>query len=458
MLAPLLASLLGAIALPRAPAGADLIVHTPRLDQLEGVVAFFESAGEHAPLLRPASWRTEFHPLVEVDIGRSDSLSRAGIDPTSWATLSYVGGDRITCLTLRDPPAFESRAEERLRSLGEAWTSPVTGASIRAATHAGKVIAGYAIRGRQACAVSGSRNSESLLLQAAKLLQSPPQRQHWAALESLPGRLYLVLRHYILGLSGDSRSLSVAGKAIGIAAPRFKAGGGSPYADLPSSGVLYARAFLEPQARAESASLILPDWKALCPACEASQPRELLALLVENLTGNVLLRVDAARMSGALKTAWARYFAIKHAYLAEVRRIEEVRRALAQAAGWRGARKTPRGVLFPIEGGEVEIGVRGSQLYVGNDSGAIERAFLAHSVRPAKRKHGAELSVDPQLVSRALAQVSLLDALASRDHAPLLAISLELGPLLDATGPIKGWIDGEADGSQRFALTWTLLP
>jgi len=75
-----------------------------------------------------------------------------------------------------------------------------------------------------------------------------------------------------------------------------------------------------------------------------------------------------------------------------------------------------------------------------------------------KLNHGAEVSIDAPKISRTLSQVSLLDALGSRDLAPLLVVSSEVGPLLDASRPLKGWVDTASDGSLRFALTWTLLP
>jgi len=206
MLAPLLASLLGAIALPRAPAEADLIVHIPRLDQLAGLVAFFDAAGKHSPLLRPSTWRSEFHPIIEVDIARAESIVGSGIDPTASATLSFLGGDRLTCTTLADVKSFEARVSEKLGSLGEGWASRANGAVLHGATSGGRVTAGYAIRGRGVCAVSSAADGETMLKDAAKLLDTPPDSKRWTALQSVPGSLYLVLRHFTIGLSGADRS------------------------------------------------------------------------------------------------------------------------------------------------------------------------------------------------------------------------------------------------------------
>jgi len=458
MLAPLLASLLGAIALPRAPAEADLIVHLPRLDQLAGVVAFFDSAGKHSPLLRPSSWRSEFHPIIEVDIARAESIVGSGIDPTASATLSFLGSDRVTCMTLADVKSFEARVSQKLGSLGEEWTSRANGSALHGATSGGRVTAGYAIRGHAVCAVSSAANGETLLKNAAKLLDSAPDSKRWTALQSVPGSLYLVLRHFTIGLNGGRSKLSISGQATGITFPRFEPAHASPYADLTSSGLLFMRAHLERASRADLASSVLSDGKVICPQCDERELHQFIDAVVEGLTGNVALRVDAAQLTGPFKTPLARYFAFKHAYLAEVAKPEKVQRALDRAASWWGAKRTAEGIALSTDAGEVQIGLRGSQLYVANHATALQQVWQALAERPGRLEHGAELSVDAHQISLALSQISLFDALSSRELATLLALSSEIGPLLDASRPIKGWVDSASDGTQRFALTWTLLP
>lgn len=458
MLAPLLASLLGAIALPRAPAEANLIIHIPRLDQLPGLVAFFDAAGKRSALLRPSSWRSEFHPIIEVDIARAESIARSGIDPTASATLSFLGSDRLTCTSVADAKSFETRVSQKLSSLGEGWTARANGATLHGATSGGRVTAGYAIRGRGVCAVSSAANGEALLKEAARLLEAAPDGKRWAALPSVPGSLYLVLRHFTIGLNGSRSGLSVAGRATGITFPRFDASASSPYAALTSSGLLFMRAHLERASRAGLASSLQSDGKLICPQCDERELHQLIDDVVEGLTGNVALRVEAAQLTGSLKTPLARYFAFKHAYLAEVAKPDKVQRALDRAAGRWGTRKTAEGFALSTEAGEVQIGLRGTQLYLANQATALRQVWQAVAPRPGRLEHGADLSVDVRQVSRALSQISLFDALSSRELASLLAISSEIGPLLDASRPIKGWVESASDGTQRFALTWTLLP
>jgi len=320
------------------------------------------------------------------------------------------------------------------------------------------VTAGYAIRGRGVCAVSSAANGETILKDAAKLLDTPPDSKRWTALQSVPGSLYLVLRHFTIGLSGGRSKLSLSGRATGVTFPRFEPARASPYADLTSSGLLFVRAHLERGSRAELASSVLSDGKVICPQCDARELHQFIDAVVEGLTGNVALRVDAAQLTGSFKTPLTRYFAFKHAYLAEVDKPDKIQRALDRAASWWGAKRTAEGIALSTDAGEVQIGLRGSQLYVANHATALGQVWQALAARPARLEHGAELSVDAHQIALALSQISLFDAVSSRELATLLAISSEIGPLLDASRPIQGWADSASDGTQRFALTWTLLP
>jgi hypothetical protein len=319
-------------------------------------------------------------------------------------------------------------------------------------------MAGYAIRGNHVCAVSSAANGEALLKSAAKLVAAAPDGKRWAALQSVPGSLYLVLRHFTIGLNGSKSKLSLSGRATGTTFPAFDPTRASPYADLSSSGLLYMRGHLEGTSRTALASSVLSDGKVICPQCDPRELGQFIDAVVEGLTGNVALRVDAVQLAGSLKTPLARYFAFKHAYLAEVAKPDKIQRALQRALSWRGVNKTADGIALSTDAGVIQIGLRGPQLYVANHASALKRVWHVLAARPGKLEHGAELSVDLQLVSRALSQISLFDALSSRELATLLAISSEIGPLLDASRPIKGSVDTASDGTQRFALTWTLLP
>jgi hypothetical protein len=174
-----------------------------------------------------------------------------------------------------------------------------------------------------------------------------------------------------------------------------------------------------------------------------------------------MLRVDRVRTPpGSLKSRSARYFSVKHAYLAEVTRPEVVSTAL-EALIKLGAVRTAKDTYAIKAGteqdaGTVLAGLSGKHLFFANDEEALKAALAAvASVAPAPMEHGADAFVDPALLSRAFNQVSLLDLMSSRDLAPLVAAGTELGPLLSHTERLSAWVD--ADGtSQRYALTWKL--
>jgi hypothetical protein len=52
--------------------------------------------------------------------------------------------------------------------------------------------------------------------------------------------------------------------------------------------------------------------------------------------------------------------------------------------------------------------------------------------------------------------VSLSDVLADEQLAALFAVSSELGPLLEQSERITGWMDSAPGGAHRFSFTWTL--
>jgi len=68
MLAQIVAGLVAAASPPRALPGAKLVVYVPRFEKLTGISAFLARAGTHSPMLRPSSWRSDLHPLLELDL------------------------------------------------------------------------------------------------------------------------------------------------------------------------------------------------------------------------------------------------------------------------------------------------------------------------------------------------------------------------------------------------------
>lgn len=434
------------------------MLYVPRFDKLAGISAFLQRAGAHSPMLRPSTWRSELHPLLQIDLTSADSLGRAGIDPAGGGTISFAGDDRVSCTALRDAKAFEARAAAKLRSLGEPWKSSANGVELVGAASGGRVVAGYAIKGREACAVSSARAAEDLLRKAAALLIKPSSGEPWKSAASLPGSAFLISPDNSVAVEGSATRLTFEGRGRRLQLAAVHPVASSPYAAIAPAGLLFARAHADSGFQDAAAVRLQSEALQVCPVCDAGQLRSLIDGLVKNLSGDWMLRVESAKIGGTQRSSLARYFAVKNAFLAMVSDPEAVQRTLAALSGWKNARRTQGGFALTVPGGEIELGLHGKHLYVANDPGALKGALEMLSTPPSSLKHGAEFALDPHRVAKVLSQVSLLDALGSRELAPLVAIGAELGPLLAASDAIRGWADSTGKGEHRFALTWVLKP
>jgi len=458
MLAQIAAGLLAATSPPRALPGAQLVLYVPRFDKLAGISAFLARAGTHSPLLRPSTWRSQLHPLLEVDLTSADSLERSGIDPAGGGTISFAGDDRVSCTALRDPKVFEARATAKLRSLGEPWKSSANGVQLVGTASGGRVIAGYAVKGREACAVSSARAAEDLLRKAAALVIKPSSGEPWKSAVSLPGSAFLISPDSSMAIEGSSTRLTFEGRGRRLQLAAVHPVASSPYAAIAPAGLLFARAHADSGFQDAAAMRLQSEALQFCQGCDAGQLRTLIDGLVKSLSGDWMVRVESAKIGATQRSSLARYFAVKNAFVAMVSDPGAVERTLAALSSWKNAHRTQSGFVLTVPGGEIEIGLHGKHLYVANDPRALKGALEMLSTPPSSLKHGAEFALDPSRVAKMLSQLSLLDALGSRELAPLVAIGAELGPLLAASDAIRGWADSAGKGEHRFALTWVLKP
>jgi hypothetical protein len=446
--------------------GASAVIYFPRLDRMGRMVSFLERAGHHAVILRPSSWQGELHPLVSFDATRPDSVRAAGIDPSAGLTISVFSGSRIICASLVDPRRFEPPAQARMEQVGQvsrAREGRVALVLVKARASAQappQTLGGYAIKGNLSCATAGP-DSEALLRRAAKAISRGPGRPPWGpATAGLDDSIWIVGGDTSLQLTGklDALELQARGALAGL--PPLKGGGPSVYGGVEPSGLLMVRA----RVTADGVRKVLGQMGArlleACEICDADTVGTLLGVLRHQLTGDVMLRVDRVRAGpGSLKSQAARYFAVKHAALAEVSDPELVSVALEGLLKMGAARTAPdRYEVSPGAKGQgtLLLGRSGRHLYLANDEGALEAA-LAGLRGPGPLEHGADVHVDPKLVSRAFSQISLLDLMSSRDLAAVLAVGTELGPLLAHSERISGWVD--SDGARlRSAATWKLAP
>lgn len=446
-------------ATPRPLPNADSGVFVPRLDQLASTAAVMERAGERSILMRPSTWFSEFHPLLFIDFTRAESLGPAGIKGSGSATVSMRGNARMTCLELSDPKAFESRARAKLESLGEIWEGKVKGLSaVGARAPDGELRAGYVRRGDVSCSVSGTREVQKLLEQAAQATSRPASDGRWKGLRGLSGAAFFVANQATVGLLGKGDELLIDGRVSRIPAPGLQSGRPTPYAGMQPQGLLAMQATVKKEQVPAAVGSVTSALAKLCKACPPDAVQGLQATIAKALTGNVALGVETLEIKGRLKTEADRYFAVKHGWLAELSDAAAAKPILQQVSALPGAAATEDGFRIPVEGGALWVGAFDRHLYVANAPAAAGALRTALPPKPTRAAHGVTFALDPTKTSRALSQISMFDVLGSKELAGLFAVSTELGPLLSVTDAVTGWADAAGAGGHRFGLSWRLRP
>ncbi len=470
MLAPLLALVVtaapsatsGPAPLPSVD-GADAVVMVARMDRMGRMVSFLEKAGRYSVILRPASWVSEVHPLLSFDPTRPDSIASAGIDAAAGLTISLFPDARVTCVAVSDLARYEPQAQARLGQLGAVGRAKDAGASVVVAAVKGRAVAGYVLRGKLSCATEGPR-SEDLLRKAAKALARGPRRAPWTSPAAAEDSFYVTSAQSTLQLTGKLDMLEARGSGPVSGIPSLKPAGPSPYGGVAPSGLMLVRARVTPDGVRRILGRMGAELLSACAVCNPDVVGGLIGSMRGQLTGEVLVRVDRVKAPpGSLRSRSARYFAVKHAYLAEVADPAVASAALVSLLKL-GAVRTAEDTYSIQAGteagaGTLFAGLSGKHLYFSNDEEALKAALAAvSSARPGvPLEHGLDLFVDPRLVARAFGQVSLLDLMSSRDLAPLVAAGTELGPLFAHSERLTGWMDPDGAGGQRFAFAWKLL-
>lgn len=439
---------------PRAAASADTVVHVPRLDQLAGLSAFLDRAGQHAALLRSSSWSPEFHPFLALDPTRPETLTASGVDITGGATVSLRPDGRVTCLRLSDATVFQARAKTALETGGALKTATSKGVTTASAPSASGGRAGYALKGQDVCAFASPGTGDALLKEVTKLVGSAPKPD--ARMAKLPGTVFIAQGARVMGLDGTAKGLQVEGLATQLPLPPFKTGSVSPYGAMKPEGLLFSRAQVAPAGLSQAVGGLTSQVQRLCAGCPKDEVSAVARAVTQHLTGNVLLNVSNVKVRDSLRTPEGRFFAPRQALAAEVTDAAAVKAALAPLAKFPGAKAMDDGWALPVKGGTVFLRLQGKQLVVGNDDTVVQGLLAAVPAQGAKLPRPAEFTVDPKLVARGLSQVSMLDIMSDGQLAGLFALSAEVGPLLAASERMTGWLDSAPGGGHRFSLTWTL--
>lgn len=452
-----LAATLAAAPAPRAAASAQTVVHIPKLDAMAGLSAFFERAGNSAAMLRPTAWRAELHPFLVIDPTKPETLSAVGLDAAGPATVSLREDGRISCLRVTDAKLFQAKAAEAITAAGGDEPKPTTakGVTTVSVKRAAGGAMGYALKGQDVCAYGATdAGGPALLKEAVKLVGKAPAAD--ARLGKVAGVAYVASGNTVVGLDGTGSELKVDGTALKLPLPPFQAKGTSPYGAMKPEGMLFSRVAVAPSGMSQAVGSLRATIQAVCPECPKEQVQSVADTVAKQLTGNVLVNMDNVRVRGSLRQPEARFFSVRQALAAEVTDAAAVKSALAPLGSFPGAKALADGWALAVKGGSVFVRLKGKQLVVGNDEAVTQATLAALPEAGAKLERAADFSVDPKKLARGLAQVSLSDVLADEQLAALFAVSSELGPLLEQSERITGWLDSAPGGAHRFNLTWTL--
>jgi hypothetical protein len=453
-----LAATLAAAPAPRAASAAQTVVHVPKLDAMAGLSAFLERAGAHSGMLRPSAWRAELHPFLVIDPTKPETLSAVGLDPAGPATVSLREDGRVSCLRVKDAKTFQEKAAEAITAAGGDAVKPtaskgVTTVSVKRA--AGGAM-GYALKGQEVCSygASDAAGGPALLKESVKLVGRAPTQD--ARLGKVPGVAYLASGGTVVGLDGTGTALKVEGTALKLPLPPFQAKGASPYGAMQPTGMLFSRAAVAPAGVQQAVGSLRATIQAVCPQCPKEQVQAVADSVAKQLTGNLLVNMDTVQVRGSLRAPEVRFFAVRQALAAEVADAAAVKSALAPLGGFPGAKALEDGWVLAVKGGSLFVRQKGRQLVVGNDEAVTQATLAALPEGSAKLERAVDFSLDPRKLARGLGQVGLSDVLADQQLAALFAVSTELGPLLERSERITGWMDSAPGGAHRFSLTWTL--
>lgn len=451
---------LAAVVLVAAPKGlpdAELITWAPKVSEVSTLLPFFARAGQGSVMVAPSSWRESAHPLLAFDVTRPESIAAVGIAVNEGLSLSVRGPISLGCHGVADLAAFEAACKARLARFGTFFRQETGGlVTLGARDGLNRVQAAALIKGKESCAVSGSGNSiEKLLPDVAKVLTSKaPAGPHVKATTELPAAQYFLVPERpqdpnarlkgwgVLALSAKGDTLTVDAKSKGVPMSTVQGAGPSPFANLSVPGVATVRARLS---KAELPGLVsqvfssMPGGRTLSPAAQELAP---------NLTGNVAFVFSRVKVTSGLRSGPARFFAARFVMLAEVADAKAAQ-ALVEALD-------QKALVF--REGRLEAGVSGAVVWLANDLDVKDAALAALPKAAGTQKHGGELELDPKALSRALASVPLLEIVQSPELSGVLVAATELGPLLDLTARVRGWVDSTSATTQRAQLTWTLEP
>lgn len=445
---PLSLLLISVMCAPKAPADSEVMVYLPKVEAVSQLLPFFTAAGSRAPLLRPESWRSQSHPLIEVDLTSKEALALVGIDATASLTSARLGDASVACVTLSDVDKYRKAADAKLARLGEVFEKTEGGVSVYATRDTlGRVLAAYSLHARDSCAISGhGRSVEKQFALLASIVQKPVTGPGISIASRLPGALQVIApsgsQHGVVSLNAKELTLTADAKSKGLPLAQLAGGGASPLGAFATKGMVVVRARVaktQVPSLVEAAVRQFPGGGSLRPIAREAAPL---------FTGNAALVLSHAKVTTGLRSREARFFALRSALVAEVSDP-------AAAAALLEKLDTK---LLTFREGTISVSLEGAMLVVSNDPEVRARAVTALKSAAGKQVHGVEFEIDPKLVAKGLQQVPLLEAVQAPELAGLVAAGTELGPLLLASERVSGFLDSANGGVHTSRLVWQLEP
>jgi hypothetical protein len=438
--------LISVISAPKAPPESEVVIYLPKIDATSQLLPFFNAAGSRAPLLRPESWRSQGHPLIDVDLTSKEALALVGIDGTTSLTSARLGDASVSCVTLSNVDTYRKAADAKLARLGDVFEKVEGGVSIYATRDPlGRVLAAYSMHGRDSCAISGhGRSVEKQFGLLSQVVVKAASGPGFAMATKVPGALQVIgpagTQHGVVSLNAKELTLTADARSKGLPLAQLAGGGVSPLGAFSAAGMTVVRARVaktQVPSLVESAVRQFPGGAALLPLAREAAPL---------FTGNAALLLSHAKVTTGLRTREARFFALKSALVAEVSDAAAMTALLAKL--------DPKTLTF--REGTITVSLEGTILVVANDADVRARAVAALANAAGKQAHGVEFEVDPKLVARGLQQVPLLEAVQTPELAGLVAAGTELGPLLLASEKVSGFLDSSNGGIHTARMVWTL--
>ena len=152
------------------------------------------------------------------------------------------------------------------------------------------------------------------------------------------------------------------------------------------------------------------------------------------------------KVTSGLRSPVARFFAARFVVLAETDDPKGAQTLIDSI--------DPKALAF--KEGTLSAGLAGTVVMLSNELEVRDTVVAALATGAGPQKHGAELEVDPKALAKALAAVPLLEIVQSPELSGVLIAATELGPLLQMTNRVRGWLDSTSATTQRAQLTWTL--